>query len=229
MMECYWAYIDYTRLMDFIEKMYCHLIGQVFDDLTVSFRGNSIDFTPPWPRVDYRELIMRHTGIDLELYTDEEKLAAELPKFEIEPDRKLGRGRLIDQLFKKTCRPRLMQPCFLVDHPVDISPLAKRHPDRPNYVQRFQVMFGGSEVGNGFSELNDPDDQAARFNEQAILRERGDDEAQRYDRDFVRALQFGMPPTAGFGVGIDRFLYILHDVDNIRETVFFPTLRPATD
>lgn len=229
MMECYWAYIDYRQLMDFIENLYCRLLTEVFGDLKVSFRGNTIDFTPPWPRIDYRELILQHTGLDLELYKDEEKLAAELPKFDLEPDRRLGRGRLIDQLFKKTCRPRLMQPCFLIDHPVDISPLAKRHLDRPDYVQRFQVMFGGSEVGNGFSELNDADDQQARFKEQAILRERGDDEAQRFDHDFVRALQFAMPPTAGFGVGIDRFLYVLTDSTNIRETVFFPTMKPLTD
>ncbi|MBN2056455.1 lysine--tRNA ligase [bacterium] len=226
LMECYWAYIDYHRLMTFIEEMYCTLIERTIGSLKVTFRGQVLDFTPPWPRHDYRELILAHTGLDLDAYPDVESMAAALPHYGIEPDQHLGRGRLIDQLFKKASRPQLMQPCFLMDHPVDISPLAKRQPKRPTYVQRFQVVFGGSEVGNAFGELNDPVDQAGRFRQQAALREKGDQEAQRFDADFLRALHYGMPPAAGFGVGIDRFIYILTDAGSIRETVFFPTMRP---
>jgi len=226
LMELYWAYADYHMLMEFIQDMYCRLIEAVNGSLSVRYGEQILDFTPPWPRVDYRELIMSETGIDLDRLTDDRPLTNALEKGGIAPDVKLGRGRLIDQLYKRFCRPKMIQPCFLVNHPLAISPLAKSHPGKPSSVQRFQILFAGSEVGNGYSELNDPLDQAARFEEQAALRERGDDEAQMYDRDFVRALEYAMPPTAGFGVGLDRFLYILFNAPSIREVVFFPTLRP---
>jgi lysyl-tRNA synthetase class 2 len=226
LLEFYWAYADYQMLMAFLEPMYCRLVESVTGGLEVAFREHRLDFTPPWPRIDYRTLFLAETGIDLDEAEGEAPLVEALRAAGIEPDLRLGRGRLIDQLFKRFCRPKLIQPCFLVDHPIEISPLAKRHPDRPGYVQRFQIVFAGSEVGNGFSELNDPLDQAARFEEQAALRARGDEEAQMYDRDFVRALQYGMPPTAGFGVGIDRLLYILLDAPSVREVVLFPTMRP---
>ncbi len=226
LMECYWAYSDYRQLMGFIEQMYCRMLEAVNGSLKVDYQGTTLDFTPPWPRLDYRQLLVEHAGIDLDACPTLESLIPKLKEKGIEPDPKLGRGRLIDQLYKKFVRPKLVQPCFLVDHPLDISPLAKRQPDRPGYVQRFQVLFAGAEVGNAFSELNDPQDQRARFEEQAKLRERGDAEAQMYDREFVEAMEHGMPPCGGFGVGIDRFFAIATDSESVRDVVFFPTMKP---
>lgn len=226
LMECYQAYADYRMMMDLVEEMYGQMLERVFGALKIEYQGERLDFTPPWPRYDYRELMLDRAGIDLDQHPTLESLIPVLKEKGIEPDPKLGRGRLIDQLYKKLVRPTLSQPCFLIDHPVDVSPLAKRHPDRPGYVQRFQPLFAGAEVGNGFSELNDPLDQRARFEEQARLRERGDAEAQMYDRDFVEALEHGMPPCGGFGVGIDRFFAIAANAESVREVVFFPTMKP---
>jgi lysyl-tRNA synthetase class 2 len=226
MMEMYWAYVDYRHLMDFTEQMYCHTIKETFGTLEVEYQGQKLNFKTPWPRYDYRQLMMDKAGIDLDKYPDAAALKPELEKHGIKPDPKLGRGRLIDQLYKKLIRPGLVQPCFLIDHPLDISPLTKKHLDRPGYVQRFQPLFAGAEVGNAFSELNDPLDQRARFEEQARLREKGDAEAQMYDADFVEALEHGMPPCGGFGVGIDRFFAIVSNSETVREVVFFPTMKP---
>lgn len=226
LMECYWAYADYRLLMDFIERMYCRMLEAVNGSLEVKHQDTVLNFKTPWPRLDYRQLLIDHAGVDLDQHQTLESLIPKLREKGIEPDPKLGRGRLIDQLYKKFVRPRLVQPCFLVDHPLDISPLAKRQPGRPGYVQRFQVLFAGAEVGNAFTELNDPQDQRARFEEQAALREKGDAEAQMYDRDFVEAMEHGMPPCGGFGVGIDRFFAIATNSETVRDVVFFPTMKP---
>jgi lysyl-tRNA synthetase class 2 len=226
MMECYWAYADYARLMDFIEEMYCRMLEAVFGTLQVKHQDTVLDFTRPWPRLDYRQLLIDKAGIDLDQYPTLESLVPKLKEKGIAPDPKLGRGRLIDQMYKRFVRPQLVQPCFLIDHPLDISPLAKRQPDRPGYVQRFQVLFAGAEVGNAFSELNDPLDQRARFEEQAKLREKGDAEAQMYDAEFVEAMEHGMPPCGGFGLGIDRFFAIVSGSESVRDVVFFPTMKP---
>jgi len=226
MMECYWAYADYNQLMPFIEEMYITLLEKTFGTLEIKFEDKTLNFKGPWPRYDYRQLLIDKAGIDLEQYPTTESLVPKLKEMGIKPDPKLGRGRLIDQLYKKFVRPELIQPCFLIDHPVDVSPLAKKHPTREGYVQRFQVLFAGAEVGNGFSELNDPIEQRARFEEQARLREKGDAEAQMYDRDFVEALEHGMPPCGGFGVGLDRFFAIVSNSQSVRDIVFFPTMKP---
>lgn len=226
LMEFYWAYADYNELMDLVEDMYTYMMEKVFGTLKFEFQGQELDFQKPWPRLDYKQLILERSGVDLDKYPDLESLTVVLKEKGIEPDVTLGRGRLIDQLFKKFVRPDLIKPSFLINHPLDISPLAKKQTDNPNYVQRFQVLFAGAEVGNGFSELNDPIDQRARFEEQAALRDRGDDEAHMPDFDFVEALEYGMAPTAGFGVGIDRFFSILANCETIRDVVFFPTMKP---
>ncbi|MFN8671817.1 MAG: lysine--tRNA ligase [Candidatus Sericytochromatia bacterium] len=226
LMEFYWAYSEYNELMDFTEEMYTTILQKVFGTLKFKFQDYELDFTAPWPRLDYRTLILDKTGIDLNNYPTVESLIPVLKEKGIVPDAKLGRGRLIDQLFKKYVRPDLVQPSFLINHPLDISPLAKKQDNDPNYVQRFQVLFAGAEVGNAFTELNDPIDQKARFDEQSALRENGDDEAQMKDDDFIEALEYGMPPTGGFGVGIDRFFAILTDSETIRDVVFFPTMKP---
>jgi lysyl-tRNA synthetase class 2 len=226
LMEFYWAYSEYNQLMDFTEEMYTTIMQKVFGTLKFEFQGETLDFTPPWPRLDYRQLILDKVNIDLNDYPTVESLIPVVREKGLVPDTKLGRGRLIDQLFKKFVRPGLFQPAFLINHPLDISPLAKKHENNPDYVQRFQVLFAGAEVGNAFTELNDPDDQQQRFDEQSALRDKGDDEAQMKDQDFIEALEHGMPPTGGFGVGIDRFLAILTNSETIRDVVFFPTMKP---
>ncbi len=226
LMEFYWAYVDYQTLMDFTEEMYCHIVKETFGTLEIKYQDQILNFNRPWPRYDYRQLLIDKAGIDLDKFPTAESLKPELEKHGIKPDPKLGRGRLIDQLYKKMIRPNLVQPCFLIDHPLDISPLAKKHADRPNYTQRFQPIFAGAEIGNAFSELNDPLDQRSRFEEQSRLREKGDAEAQMYDADFVEALEHGMPPCGGFGVGIDRFFAIVSNSETVREVVFFPTMKP---
>jgi len=228
MLEFYWAYADYEELMDFVENFYTTIIEKTFGTLEIPYQGKVLNFETPWPRVDYREIILQESGVDIDLYPTKEAMQELVREKGIKPDPAAGRGRLIDQLYKKLVRPNLFQPCFLINHPIDISPLAKSKEDNADKVERLQVLIAGAEVGNGFSELNDPIDQRQRFMKQEELREAGDKEAQMIDEDFVEALEYGMPPTAGFGVGIDRLLMILTDQENIRDVVFFPMMRPKT-
>lgn len=225
MIEFYWAYASYSELADFVENMYRHLIRHTFGTLQVKRREDVLDFEKPWPRNTYQELLQQYAGIDILTITDGE-LVETIKKYRLDTDVSLGRGRLMDQLYKKTVRPHLIQPQFITEVPIEFSPLAKKNANDPRVTDRIMVLVDGAEVGNGFSELNDPIDQRERFEEQEKLRLGGDVEAQRLDEDFLRALEYGMPPTAGFGTGIDRLLAILMDLDSIRETVFFPTMRP---
>ncbi|MFA6096679.1 MAG: lysine--tRNA ligase [Candidatus Paceibacterota bacterium] len=226
MLEFYWAYADYEDLMKFVEEFYVTVIKKTFGTLEIKYQGKILNFNAPWPRFDYRQIIIKESGIDIDKYPTKEDMRKISLEKGIKVDPKAGRGRLIDQLYKRLVRPKLFQPCFLINHPLDISPLAKKKDEDKDKVQRFQVLIAGAEVGNGFSELNDPIDQKERFEAQARLREEGDAEAQMMDEDFVEALEYGMPPTAGFGVGIDRFLAILMDQKSIRDVVFFPMMRP---
>lgn len=228
MMEFYWAYANNENLLEFVQNLYQDIIQKTFGTLKITYHGNELDFSGKWERLDYTELFKRHSNIDLgEIESSEDlKKAIKKEQISIKIDPAAGLGRLIDQVYKKTVRPNLIQPCFLINHPVEISPLAKRNPNNPRLVERHQVLIMGAEVGNGFSELNDPLDQRARFDEQMKLREAGDSEAQMIDEDFVIALEHGMPPTAGFGVGIDRLFMILTDQPSVRDVVFFPTMRP---
>lgn len=230
-MEFYWAYADNEKLMEFVQQLYQHVIKETFGTLQITCRDVALDFSGTWPRLDYCDLVQKETGIDLRKIETAEDLRTAIKKakikLDIEPS--AGLGRIIDQLYKKTVRPKLIQPCFLINHPVAISPLAKRQAENPNLVERHQVLIMGAELGNGFSELNDPLDQRARFEEQMKLREAGDNEAQMIDEDFLEALEHGMPPTAGWGIGIDRLLMILANLESIRDTVFFPTMRPKKD
>ncbi len=228
-LEFYWAYADYEDLMKFIESFYIAVIQKTFGALEIpSARGQDyvLNFKAPWPRIDYREIVLKESGVDIDKYPAKEDMQKVLGEKGMKVDPKAGRGKLIDQLYKKLVRPKLIQPTFLINQPLDISPLAKKKDDDKTKVQRLQVLIAGSEVGNGFSELNDPIDQRERFESQAKLREEGDAEAQMMDEDFVEALEYGMPPTAGFGVGIDRFLMILANQESIRDVVFFPMMKP---
>ncbi len=226
MLEFYWAYADYEDLMKFIENFYSTIIKKTFGTLKIKYKNEVLNFNAPWPRIDYREIVLKESGVDIDLYPTKEDMQKIVKKNVIKVDPKAGRGRLIDQLYKKLVRPKLTQPSFLINQPLDISPLAKKKDDDKTKTQRMQILIAGAEVGNGFSELNDPIDQKERFEAQDKLRAAGDIEAQMMDEDFVEALEYGMPPTAGFGVGIDRLFMILTDQENIRDTVLFPTMRP---
>ncbi|KKW42514.1 MAG: Lysine-tRNA ligase [Candidatus Magasanikbacteria bacterium GW2011_GWA2_56_11] len=229
--EFYWAYADYRQLMDLMEDLLPHLISAVGLPLRFTTNGQEVDFTPPYPRVAMRDLIKEYAGLDIEDFPDQASLYRKAKELKVEDiDPAAGRGKLIDEIYKKYARPRIVNPLFMIDHPVELSPLAKRRPDNPNYVERFQLLcVGGNELCNAFSELNDPLDQEARFEEQAELKEGGDEESMPYDEDFVTALKHGMPPTAGLGMGIDRLVKLLVDASNLKEVILFPTLRPEQD
>ena len=222
-MEMYWAYTDYEELMKIIKKLYKKVIEKTLGTLEHEYQGNKIDWSKPWKKIDYYKIFKQYTGIDLKKAT-EEKLKEYATSQGIDISKHVGRGRLIDIIFKKKVRPNIIDPAFLVLPPIDIEPLAKRWPRDPNRVERFQIMAGGTELGKGFSELNDPQDQRQRFEEQTKLREQGDREAQMMSEDYLEALEYGMPPTAGFGVSERLFSFIMNRP--VRETVFFPLMRP---
>jgi len=220
-LEFYLAYADYSDLMKFIESSYKKVIKETCGTLVTAWKGQKINWGRKWPKVDYYTIFKEKTGLDLDKATEKELFDRGV-KDGLKPDKSLGRGRLIDIIFKKI-RQTLVQPCFLVNPPVEIEPLAKRVHKEPGKVARFQVVACGTELGKGFSEANDPVDQRERFEEQMKLRERGDKEAQRLDEEFLEALEYGMPPAAGFGVS-ERLFSVLMDRP-IRETVFFPLMR----
>ncbi len=227
MLEFYQAYADYTDMMRIMEEMLPDLVQHCRGGYRIVVGGESIDFTPPWPRLSFLEAIRECAGIDAASATDAEmrgQLArGALPIAGIES---MTGGRLVDELFKRFVEPTLIQPTFVIDHPVAISPLAKVHRRTPGVAERFELFINTKEIANAFSELNDPDDQRARFEDQARQRLAGDDEAQPHDTDYVRALEYGMPPTGGLGLGIDRLVMLLTDQPSIRDVILFPAMRP---
>jgi lysyl-tRNA synthetase class 2 len=224
-MEFYWAYHDYNDLMNLTERMFKRVIKETTGGLVTSFGGRKIDWGKKWPKIDYLEAFKKENGLDPLRASREElyKLAVHL---EAQPEKDASRGRLIDLIYKKSVRPTLIQPCFLVHHPKLVSPLAKSRPDDPEVTERVQIAACGTELSNGFSELNDPLDQRERFEEQARRRAAGDKEAMITDEEFLTALEYGMPPTAGFGMS-ERVFAVLMDKP-VRETVFFPLMRPRS-
>ena len=228
MMESYEAYADYSDVARMVEEMVPAIAQEVLGTLRVPFKGEMIDLTPPWRRVTLREAINEYSGIDYEDYPDRESLAAAMRARGITVDEGTGRGKLIDELLSTFVEPQLIQPTFILDYPVELSPFAKRKPGDPGTVERFEAFAGGMEIGNAFSELNDPRDQRQRFQEQLRLRELGDEEAQVMDEDYLVALEHGMPPTGGLGMGVDRLAMLLTDRQSIREVILFPQLRTRT-
>ena len=220
--EFYWAYQNYEGLMSFIEKAYKRIIKATTGSLKTKLGDSTIVWARAWPRIDYFAFFKKETGLDLDTINEKE-LTAYAKSKEIDTSKHLGRGRLIDAIFKRI-RPKLIQPCFLINQPIEVEPLAKRIAPDSNKVARFQILAGGTELGKGFAELNDPIDQMDRFKEQQKLREAGDTEAQRLDESFIEAMEYGMPPMAGFGISERLFSVLMNKP--IRETVFFPTLRP---
>lgn len=221
-LEWYWAYADYEKGMVLAERMYKQVIMETFGTLQFTVRGQSINFALPWKRIDYREVVQQEAGVDVLEATDQE-LVAVAKQRGVSVEAEASRGRVIDGIWKQI-RKEIPGPVFLVHHPVTVSPLAKRSEKDSRVVERFQIIIAGSELGNGYSELNDPIDQQSRFAEQAAMRDAGDKEAQMHDQEFVEALEYGMPPTCGFGVS-ERLFSFLVDLP-IRETVLFPLLRP---
>lgn len=221
--EFYWAYADYEMGMNLIEELYKEIAEKVFDTTKFNIKGFEIDLSKKWERYDYVLTIKEKTGVDISTATLAE-IESKLSELAVDYDRNgFNLNRAIDTLWKY-CRKQIAGPGFLVNVPVMMEPLAKRRSDNPDFVERFQVILAGSELGKGFSELNDPIDQAGRFADQAKLREAGDDEAQMYDQDFVEALEYGMPPTCGFGVSERLFSFLMDKP--IRETQIFPLMRP---
>ncbi|RPH93711.1 MAG: lysine--tRNA ligase, partial [Calditrichaeota bacterium] len=191
----------------------------------ISYQGHAINLAGPWPRLPLFEAVQQYTGKNLYGLSREE-LGRAAGELHVEIEEFWGSGKIIDEIFSEKVEPHLIQPVFICDYPVELSPLAKRHRRDPLLVERFEPYVAGREIGNSFSELNDPIDQRRRFEEQMALREAGDEEAQLLDEDFLRALEFGMPPTAGLGMGIDRLVMLLTDQASIRDVIFFPTMRP---
>lgn len=230
MLEFYASYWNYEDNMSFTEELIRHAIRESVGTLQIDRGGRTIDFAQPWPRRRLSELILEHSGIDIDTHHDAASLRAAIFAAKVELDNPdAGRGSLIDQLYKRTARPTLIQPTFIVGHPVDLSPLARRNDANPDAVDRFQLVVDTWEVINAYSELVDPIDQRQRFEEQAALRTGGDDEAMPLDEDYLTAMEFGMPPISGWGMGIDRFVALLTDVPNLRDVVWFPLMKPASD
>jgi lysyl-tRNA synthetase class 2 len=223
--ELYVAYKDYQWMMQFVENLISTVAEEVTASMKIPYQGEEIDLSPPWRRLSMLDSIKEYAGIDIR-GMDEETLRKTLRKMEVDENPSMGYGKLVDELFGEKVEPKLIQPTFITDYPVEMSPLAKRHRSEPGLVERFEPIVGGKEIGNAFSELNDPVDQRERFMEQMKLREKGDDEAQIIDEDFLRALEYGMPPTAGLGIGVDRLTMLLTDRVSIRDVIFFPHMRP---
>jgi lysyl-tRNA synthetase class 2 len=221
-LEFYWAYSDYEELMKFTEKLYKEVIKSTTGSLTTTYENRKLNWGKKWGRVDYVDAFTQAADLN-PLAATRDQLFAKAQKLGLKPEPGFGKGRLIDLIFKKTVRPQLLDPCFLVDPPVEVEPLAKRKPSDPRRVERMQVVAAGTELGKGFSELNDPVDQRARFEEQMKLRKAGDNEAQQLDEDYLQAMEYGMPPASGFGVS-ERLFAVLMDKP-IRETVIFPLMR----
>lgn len=224
-MEIYVSYKDYNWMMRFTEEMIEHVATQALGTTDVQFGDKSISFKAPFARVSMTDAILQHTGFDITGKTEDE-LRAKCVELGLEANENLGKGKLIDTLFGEMCEKHFIQPTFITDYPVEMSPLCKRHRDNPELTERFELMVNGKELANAYSELNDPIDQRERFEEQIKLMERGDDEAMFIDYDFLRALEYGMPPTSGMGIGIDRLVMMMTNNESIQEVLFFPQMRP---
>lgn len=225
MLEVYVAYQDYTWMMEMVEEMVQTVVQKLNGGTSVQVGEHTIEFGGSWRRLPFFQSIQDATGHDL-MGKSRDEIEAVAKSLHIETDASMGEGKLLDEIFGETVEPNLIQPTFITDYPVSLSPLAKRHREHDGLVERFEAIVGGKEICNAFSELNDPDDQRARFEEQNRLRTAGDDEAQPLDEDFLRALEYGMPPTAGMGMGIDRLAMMLTGQPSIRDVILFPLMRP---
>ncbi len=234
MLEGYGAYLNYQDNMDFLREMLQSVIKDLFGTLTVTIAGKEVDLSGKWESVSFRDLILKYCPIDINIYNTKEKLLAKIKEEKIEIDSEtplenLGFGNLVDQLYKKVARPQVIGPVFLTEHPIDLSPLARANDDDPNKTDRFQLIINGAEIINAYSELVDPMEQERRLQAQAELKQAGDEEAMVMDYDYIEAMEVGMPPISGWGIGIDRLVQLLTNVDNIKDVVMFPLMRPRDE
>jgi lysyl-tRNA synthetase class 2 len=228
LLECYQAYSDYTDMMSLVEEMASHAAREVLGNTKITVNGNTINFAPPWQRIYLRDAIKNYGEIDFEDYPDAASLRSKMEEKGMEVDPNKGRGKLVDELISTFVEPNLIQPTFLIDYPAEMSPLAKRKRGNERLVERFEGFINGMEIANAFTELNDPIDQRERFKQQ--MRERAaDEEVEVADEDFLEALEYGMPPTGGLGIGIDRLVMLLTGQSSIREVILFPQLKTKQD
>jgi lysyl-tRNA synthetase class 2 len=224
-LEFYVAYKDYNWMMNFTEKLLEKVVNDLYGSTEVQIGDKKIDFRAPFERVTMYDAIKKYTGIDIS-GMNEDQLRSVCKTLDIHTESSMGKGKLVDEIFSEKCEAHFIQPTFVIDYPVEMSPLTKKHRITEGLVERFELMVNGKEIANAYTELNDPIDQRERFEEQLKLQERGDDEAMFIDHDFLRALEYGMPPTSGIGIGIDRLTMLLTNNPNIQEVLFFPQMRP---
>lgn len=229
MLESYETYADYQDVMKMLEEMVSSVCQQVHGSPKVEFNGQTIDFTPPWKRLDMRQAIIQYAQVDIDKYPDTDSLKELMSQRGMRFDPNKDRGKLIDEIVSTYVDPQLIQPTILFDYPIEMSPLAKKKPGSDNIVERFEAYCAGMEIANAFTELNDPIDQRQRFMKQAEARAAGDEEAAAMDEDFLTAMEHGMPPTGGLGVGIDRLVMLLTNQQSIREVILFPALRDKVE
>ncbi len=227
MMEFYWAYADYNDLMDLTEELFKQLAEISTGDSLVKYQEHEIEFGKPFERISMKDVVKKYNSeISEEDCESRDALAVHCKRLGIHIEDNWGQGKLLTELFDETAEHNLIQPTFIVEYPTEISPLSRRNDENPNYTDRFELFIAGNEIANGFSELNDPEDQEQRFKDQVANMEAGDDEAMHFDADYIRALEYGMPPTAGEGIGIDRLVMLFTDSASIRDVLLFPYMRP---
>ena len=226
LLELYWAYADHSDIMELTEHLVAGVADEVCGSTTVAYDGRDVDLAPPWRRATMEEVIAEHSGVEARLDWGPDELADLCDRLGIEIEPGWGPGKLLLEIYEKSAEPNLWGPVFVTDYPAEVSPLSRRHRSRPGYTERFEAIVAGRELCNAFSELVDPDEQRSRFEAQAELRAAGDDEAMVVDEDYLRSLEYGLPPTGGLGIGVDRLVMLLTDTQTIRDVVLFPTLRP---
>lgn len=234
MIEAYQAYFNYEDNMKFIREMLQTIIMNVFGSLNIQVGDKKVDLSGEWPKVSFREIILKYSNIDIEEYNTKEKLLNKIKDDNIElesetPIENLGYGNLVDYLYKKVARPHMIGPVYLTQHPMSLSPLARANDDNKEITDRFQLVINGAEIINGYSELVDPIEQERRLIEQASLKANGDEEAMDMDRDYIDAMEYGMPPISGWGMGIDRMIQLLTNSENIKDVVMYPLMRPSVE
>ena len=231
MVEGYGSYLNYKDNMKFLQNMLQTIIMKLFNTLTIEIAGTEVDLSGDWEAVSFRDLILKYSNIDIDIYDTKEKLLDKIKEDKIDIDSEtpledLGYGNLVDQLYKKVARPNVLGPIYLISHPISLSPLARANDENKNITDRFQLIINGAEIINGYSELVDPIEQEKRLEEQALLKSNGDEEAMEMDYDYIGAMEYGMPPISGWGMGIDRIIQLLTNSDNIKDVVMFPFMRP---